>query len=74
MNNDQGQRKRKGNSEAAARGGLGRSLSELLTDNDGIPNMCSRVVIKRDDGSRVKIYDKTGSDQKEERGYSVKKR
>ena len=37
--------------------GLGRGLSDLLDDNDGIPNMKSQVVIRRDDGSRVKIYD-----------------
>lgn len=55
--------------------GLGRGLSELLDDNDGIPNMKSRVVIRRDDGSRVKIYDKTGGEEKRASGtHSVKKR
>ena len=44
--------------------GLGRGLSELLDDNDGIPNMKNRVLIRRDDGSRVKIYDKTGGEEK----------
>lgn len=44
--------------------GLGRGLSELLEDNDGIPNMRSNVVIRRDSGERVKIYDKTGGEVK----------
>ena len=44
--------------------GLGRGLSELLEDNDGIPNMRSNVVIRRDSGECVKIYDKTGGEVK----------
>ena len=44
--------------------GLGRGLSDLLDDNDGIPNMRSNVLLRRDDGSRVKIYDKTGGEEK----------
>ena len=42
--------------------GLGRSLGELLDDNDGIPNMRCNVVMRRNDGSCVKIYDKTGGE------------
>ena len=44
--------------------GLGRGLSDLLDDNDGIPNMKSNVTLRREDGSRVKIYDKTGGEEK----------
>ena len=55
--------------------GLGRNLSDLLDDNDGIPNMKSQVVIRRDDGSHVKIYDKTGGEEKVGKSTpSVKKR
>lgn len=56
--------------------GLGRGLSELLDDNDGIPNMRSNVVIRRDDGSRVKIYDKTGGEElRDQSGHvSVKRK
>ena len=55
--------------------GLGRGLSALLDDNDGIPNMKSQVVIRREDGSRVKIYDKTGGEEKTVKPVSsVKKR
>ena len=45
-------------------GGLGRGLSDLLDDNDGIPNMKSNVLLRREDGERVKIYDKTGGEEK----------
>ena len=45
-------------------GGLGRGLSDLLDDNDGIPNMKSNVLLRREDGQRVKIYDKTGGEEK----------
>ena len=44
--------------------GLGRGLFELLEDNDGIPNMKSNVLLRREDGKSVKIYDKTGGEQK----------
>ena len=44
--------------------GLGRGLSDLLEDNDGIPNMKSNVLLRREDGERVKIYDKTGGEEK----------
>ena len=55
--------------------GLGRDLSDLLDDNDGIPNMKSNVVLRRDDGSRVKIYDKTGGeDTPKKQSCAVKKR
>lgn len=47
--------------------GLGRGLSDLLEDNDGIPNMRSNVLLRREDGERVKIYDKTGGDVKKDR-------
>ena len=54
--------------------GLGRGLSELLDDNDGIPNMRSNVLIRRDDGSKVKIYDKTGGENKNSHGVKVVKK
>ena len=53
-------------------GGLGRGLSDLLDDNDGIPNMKSNVLLRRDSGERVKIYDKTGGEEKKSPGSSVK--
>ena len=40
--------------------GLGKGLSELLDDNSEITNMRSNVVLHKEDGSSVKIYDKTG--------------
>ena len=63
-------------SEKERTAGLGRGLSELLDDNDGIPNMRSNVVIRRDDGSRVKIYDKTGGEEPRDssRRVSVKRK
>ena len=55
--------------------GLGRNFSDLLEDNDGIPNMKSNVLLRREDGSRVKIYDKTGDGAKKtSSSSSVKKR
>ena len=59
-------------SEKERTAGLGRGLSELLDDNDGIPNMRSNVVIRRDDGSRVKIYDKRGGENEPPSRASVK--
>ena len=50
--------------------GLGRCLSDLLDDNDGIPNMKSNVLLKREDGSEVKIYDKTGGKSSSRDGVS----
>ena len=44
--------------------GLGRGLADLLDDNDGIPNMKSNVLLQKENGERVKIYDKTGGEQK----------
>ena len=44
--------------------GLGRGLADLLDDNDGIPNMKSNVLLRKENGERVKIYDKTGGEQK----------
>ena len=51
--------------------GLGRGLSDLLDDNDGIPNMRSNVLLRRENGERIKIYDKTGGEDKKDRA-SVK--
>lgn len=45
--------------------GLGRGLSELLNDNSEITNMSSNVLLHRDDGTSVKIYDKTGTKKQE---------
>ena len=53
-------------------GGLGRGLSDLLDDNDGIPNMKSNVLLRRDSGECVKIYDKTGGEEKKASQSSVK--
>jgi hypothetical protein len=39
-------------------------LSDLLDDNDGIPNMKSQVLLRRESGERLKIYDKTGGEKK----------
>ena len=44
--------------------GLGRGLSDLLDDNEGIPNMKSQVLLRRESGERLKIYDKTGGEKK----------
>jgi hypothetical protein len=60
-------------SEKERAAGLGRGLSELLDDNDGIPNMKSNVVIRRDDGSKVKIYDKRGGEKENPNRTLVKK-
>ena len=69
---DQKGKKGKGNDRFS---GLGRDLSDLLEDNDGIPNMKSNVLLRREDGSRVKIYDKTGGeDSNGKKSSSVKKR
>ena len=43
--------------------GLGRSLSDLLNDNSEITNMRSNVILHKEDGSSVKIYDKTGGER-----------
>ena len=43
--------------------GLGKSLSELLDDNSEITNMKSNVLLHKEDGSNVKIYDKTGGER-----------
>lgn len=52
--------KGKGSTRAS---GLGRGLSELLDDNDSLPNMKSNVLLRREDGSQVKIYNKTGGEE-----------
>jgi hypothetical protein len=55
--------------------GLGRDLSDLLDDNDSLPNMKSNVLLRREDGSCVKIYDKTGGEGTKKGSCSlVKKR
>ena len=55
--------------------GLGRNLSDLLDDNDSLPNMKSNVLLRREDGSQVKIYNKTGGDEPKGKSSSlVKKR
>ena len=43
--------------------GLGKSLSELLDDNSEITNMRSNVLLHKQDGTSVKIYDKTGGER-----------
>ena len=64
--------KSKGSARAS---GLGRGLSELLDDNDSLPNMKSNVLLRREDGSCVKIYNKTGGEEtKNGVGSLVKKR
>jgi len=40
--------------------GLGKGFSELLDDNAEITNMRSNVLLHKEDGRSVKIYDKTG--------------
>lgn len=44
--------------------GLGKSLSQLLDDNSEITNMKSNVLLHKEDGTSVKIYDKTGGESK----------
>ena len=56
--------KSKGSARAS---GLGRGLSELLDDNDSLPNMKSNVLLRREDGSKVKIYNKTGGEEPKEK-------
>ncbi len=51
----------KKNSKKMPKGGLGRSLAELLSDNDEQVNMDSKVLMHKDDGSSVKIYNKPDS-------------
>ena len=40
------------------RAGLGRSLSELLSDNEEIGNVENKVLMHKSDGTTVKIYNK----------------
>lgn len=49
------------NTKKTAKAGLGRSLSELLSDNDELVNMDSKVLMHKDDGTSVKIYNKPDS-------------
>ena len=44
--------------------GLGRGLSDLLEDNDKLPNAKNNVLLRREDGKSVKIHDKTGGEEK----------
>ena len=46
-----------------AKNGLGKAFSELLDDNSEITNMRSNVLLHKDDGRSVKIYDKTGGER-----------
>ena len=46
-------------------GGLGKGFLELLDDNAEITNMRSNVLLHKDDGKSVKIYDKTGCKREE---------
>ena len=39
----------------------------LLDDNSEITNMRSNVILHKEDGSSVKIYDKTGGEKEEQR-------
>lgn len=39
--------------------GLGRSLDELLTDNEELTNVENKVLMHKTDGTTVKIYNKT---------------
>ena len=52
------------NTKKPTKGGLGRSLAELLSDNDELVNMDSKVLMHRDDGTSVKIYNKPDSSPK----------
>lgn len=45
--------------------GLGKGFSELLDDNAEITNMRSNVILHKNDGKSVKIYDKTGGKREE---------
>ena len=40
------------------RSGLGRSLGELLSDNEELGNVENKVLMHKDDGTTVKIYNK----------------
>jgi len=40
------------------RSGLGRSLGELLSDNEELVNVENKVLMHKDDGTTVKIYNK----------------
>ena len=51
--------------------GLGKSFSELLDDNSEITNMRSNVLLHKNDGNSVKIYDKTGGKMEENRSSEV---
>ena len=42
----------------SAQSGLGRSLNELLSDNDELTNLECKVLMHKSDGSKVKIYNK----------------
>ena len=55
--------------------GLGKGFSELLDDNAEITNMRSNVILHKNDGKSVKIYDKTGGeDTPKKQSCAVKKR
>ena len=44
--------------------GLGRGLADLLDDNASLPNARSNVLLRKDNGECIKIYNKTGGEQK----------
>ena len=49
------------------RSGLGKGFSQLLDDNSEITNMRSNVLLHKEDGNSVKIYDKTGGKREEKK-------
>ncbi len=51
------------------KGGLGRSLTELLSDNDEAANLENKVLMHKDDGSTVQIYAKSDRSEDERRAY-----
>ena len=44
--------------------GLGRGLADLLDDNASLPNVRSNVLLRKENGECIKIYNKTGGEQK----------
>ncbi len=50
--------------------GLGRSLSELLSDNDELSNIENKVLMHKDDGESVQIYAKSEGMSKKMAAFS----
>ena len=46
------------NNKKTSKAGLGRSLAELLSDNDEHSNLENKVLMHKEDGTTVKIYNK----------------